>query len=107
MMGIDNAHLFGLRWRSHSRSCQSLAFFSGIRTNFDPSIGPTRLIFAFEAVIIGGSGNLWGTLVGRNNSRCRPEPRGTDQSRLAGPGRSHGLPGHSHSSSARFVSKVR
>jgi hypothetical protein len=26
----------------------------GIRTNFDPSIGPTRMIFAFEAIIIGG-----------------------------------------------------
>ncbi len=38
--------------------------FLGIRTNFDPAIGPGRLIFGFEAVIIGGLGNLWGTLVG-------------------------------------------
>jgi len=36
----------------------------GIRTSFDPSSGPIRLIFAFEAVIIGGLGNLWGTLIG-------------------------------------------
>ena len=35
-----------------------------MRTNFDPSTGPLRLIFAFEAVIIGGLGNIWGTLVG-------------------------------------------
>jgi branched-chain amino acid transport system permease protein len=35
-----------------------------IRTNFDPSIGPARLIFGFEAVIIGGLGSLWGTLAG-------------------------------------------
>jgi branched-chain amino acid transport system permease protein len=38
--------------------------FLAIRTNFDPSVGPGRLIFGFEAVIIGGLGNLWGTLVG-------------------------------------------
>lgn len=36
----------------------------GIRTNFAPSDGPVRLIFAFETVIIGGLGSLWGTLAG-------------------------------------------
>ena len=36
----------------------------GIRTGFAPTDGPARLIFAFEAVIIGGLGNLWGTLAG-------------------------------------------
>jgi branched-chain amino acid transport system permease protein len=38
--------------------------FLGVRTTFTPSIGPTRLIFAFEAVIIGGLGSIWGTLAG-------------------------------------------
>ena len=38
--------------------------FLGIRTTFGPLDGPARLIFAFEAVIIGGLGSLWGTLVG-------------------------------------------
>jgi branched-chain amino acid transport system permease protein len=38
--------------------------FLGVRANFDPAIGPGRLIFGFEAVIIGGLGNLWGTLAG-------------------------------------------
>jgi branched-chain amino acid transport system permease protein len=38
--------------------------FLGVRTTFIPSIGPTRLIFAFEAVIIGGLGSIWGTLAG-------------------------------------------
>jgi branched-chain amino acid transport system permease protein len=64
LMGIDNAHLFGLAM-ALSLSIVSIAgVFLGIRTNFDPSIGPTRLIFAFEAIIIGGLGDLWGTLVG-------------------------------------------
>ena len=40
------------------------ALYLGIRANFDPSIGPARLIYAFEAVIIGGLGSLWGTLLG-------------------------------------------
>jgi len=35
-----------------------------MRTNFDPSVGPGRLLYAFEAVIIGGLGNIWGTLLG-------------------------------------------
>ena len=38
--------------------------FLGARASFDPSIGPSRLIYAFEAVIIGGLGSLWGTLAG-------------------------------------------
>jgi branched-chain amino acid transport system permease protein len=36
----------------------------GIRTNFAPADGPARLIYAFETVIIGGLGSLWGTLAG-------------------------------------------
>ena len=40
------------------------AFFLGSRANFDPTIGPARLLYAFEAVIIGGLGSLWGTLAG-------------------------------------------
>jgi branched-chain amino acid transport system permease protein len=39
------------------------AFFA-MRSSFDPSSGPVQLIFAFEAVVIGGLGSLWGTLVG-------------------------------------------
>ncbi|RVT69389.1 branched-chain amino acid ABC transporter permease [Agrobacterium sp. CNPSo 2736] len=40
------------------------AVYLGTRANFDPSIGPARLLYAFEAVIIGGLGSLWGTLAG-------------------------------------------
>ena len=38
--------------------------FLGIRTTFAPADGPALLIFAYEAVIIGGLGSLWGTLIG-------------------------------------------
>ncbi len=40
------------------------AFYLETRANFDPSIGPARLIYAFQAVIIGGLGSMWGTLAG-------------------------------------------
>jgi branched-chain amino acid transport system permease protein len=36
----------------------------GMRTTFVPTTGSGELIFAFEAVVIGGLGSLWGTLVG-------------------------------------------
>jgi branched-chain amino acid transport system permease protein len=36
----------------------------GIRTTFDPLLGSQRLLYAFEAVIIGGMGSGWGTLLG-------------------------------------------
>jgi branched-chain amino acid transport system permease protein len=64
LMGINNAHLFGLAMALSLAIVSVAGVFLGIRTNFDPSIGPTRLIFAFEAIIVGGLGDLWGTLVG-------------------------------------------
>ena len=38
--------------------------FLAMRATVDPYAGPPQLIFAFEAVMIGGAGSLWGTLVG-------------------------------------------
>jgi len=38
--------------------------FLAINSSITPSSGPTQLIFAFEAVVIGGLGSLWGTLGG-------------------------------------------
>jgi branched-chain amino acid transport system permease protein len=38
--------------------------FAGIRTTFNPESGPASLLYAFEAVVIGGMGSLWGTFAG-------------------------------------------
>ncbi len=38
--------------------------FAGIRTTFTPESGPASLLYAFEAVVIGGMGSLWGTFAG-------------------------------------------
>lgn len=40
------------------------ALFLGLRMNFDPLSGPARLIIAFEVIVLGGLGNLWGILAG-------------------------------------------
>lgn len=64
LMGLNRRHIYGLAMALALAVTAIAAILLGIRTSFDPSIGGGRLIFGFEAVIIGGLGNLWGTLVG-------------------------------------------
>jgi branched-chain amino acid transport system permease protein len=64
LMGLDNRHVFALAMALSLAVVAVAGVLLAVRTNFDPSIGPARLIFGFEAVIMGGLGSLWGTLVG-------------------------------------------
>ena len=64
LMGIDNKRIFALAMGVAMTVVTVAALYLGMRANFDPTIGPARLIYAFEAVIIGGLGSLWGTLAG-------------------------------------------
>jgi len=64
LMGIDHRHIFALAMAVAMVVIAVSALYLGMRANFDPTIGPARLIYAFEAVIIGGLGSLWGTLAG-------------------------------------------
>jgi branched-chain amino acid transport system permease protein len=64
LMGLDNRHVFGLAMALSLAIIAVAGVFLAVRTNFDPAIGPARLIFGFEAVIIGGLGSMWGTLAG-------------------------------------------
>jgi branched-chain amino acid transport system permease protein len=64
LMGVNNRHVFGLATALAFATVGLAGVLNGVQTNFSPLTGPTLLIFAFEAVIIGGLGNLWGTLVG-------------------------------------------
>lgn len=64
LMGIDNGRLYGLAMALSLAIVAVAGIFLGIRTTFTFSSGPDRLLFAFEAVIIGGLGSLWGTLAG-------------------------------------------
>jgi branched-chain amino acid transport system permease protein len=64
LMGIDNRHIFSLAMAVTMVVIAVSALYLGMRAIFDPTIGPARLLFAFEAVIIGGLGSFWGTLAG-------------------------------------------
>ena len=68
----DTAQLVGINARAVYAASTAIAMmmvaiagaFMAMRATFDPYTGPQQLIFAFEAVVIGGAGSLWGTLVG-------------------------------------------
>ncbi|GGN94643.1 branched-chain amino acid ABC transporter permease [Actinoplanes lobatus] len=68
----DTARLVGVRVRPLFATVAGIAVataalagvFLGLISAFDPLSGGTILIFAFEAVVIGGLGSLWGTLAG-------------------------------------------
>ncbi|SCX74067.1 branched-chain amino acid ABC transporter permease [Variovorax sp. EL159] len=66
------AELMGLNAKKVYAFATAIAFvliaiagaLQGMRTTVSPSDGPLLLLFAFEAVIIGGMGSFWGTLAG-------------------------------------------
>ncbi len=68
----DTAQLVGVNARAVYAASTAIAMttvavaggFLAMRATFDPYTGPQQLIFAFEAVVIGGAGSLWGTLAG-------------------------------------------
>jgi branched-chain amino acid transport system permease protein len=68
----DTAELVGINARAVYAIAAAIAvasaglagIFLAMRETFSPYSGPTQLIFAFEAVVIGGIGSLSGTLVG-------------------------------------------
>ncbi|MET0930786.1 MAG: branched-chain amino acid ABC transporter permease [Aeromicrobium sp.] len=64
LMGIDDRHLYALATAIAVGSVALAGAFIGMSTQFTPGYGDLVLIFAFEAVIIGGLGSLWGTLLG-------------------------------------------
>jgi branched-chain amino acid transport system permease protein len=64
LMGIETGRLYALAMGLSLAIVAVAGVFLGVRTTFTFSSGPDRLLFAFEAVIIGGLGSLWGTLVG-------------------------------------------
>ncbi len=64
LMGINPGRIFAQATGIAMVVVTIAALYLGMRSNFDPAIGPARLIYAFEAVIIGGLGSLWGTLAG-------------------------------------------
>lgn len=64
LIGVDPRHMYGLATAVAFATVALAGVFVGIRSSFTPTSGPQELLFAFEAVIIGGLGSLWGTLIG-------------------------------------------
>jgi len=64
LMGIRHGKIFATAMAISLIVVTIAALYLGMRANFDPTIGPARLLYAFEAVIIGGLGSFWGTLAG-------------------------------------------
>jgi len=64
LMGIDTRRVNGIAMAIALATVAVAGVFLGIQTTFDPSEGNVLLLSAFEAVIIGGLGSVWGTLAG-------------------------------------------
>lgn len=64
LMGIRSERIFATATGIAMMVVTIASLYLGTRANFDPTQGPARLIYAFEAVIIGGLGSFWGTLAG-------------------------------------------
>jgi branched-chain amino acid transport system permease protein len=64
LMGINNVHIYALATAIAVGVLGVAGVFHGMRTTIAPTDGPAQLIYAFEAVIIGGMGSFWGTFAG-------------------------------------------
>jgi branched-chain amino acid transport system permease protein len=64
LVGINHRHVFGIAAAIALATVALAGLASGMITEFAPASGTNNLLFAFEAVVIGGIGSLWGTLVG-------------------------------------------
>ena len=64
LSGANYRHLFGVAAAIAFGTVALAGLSYGMLTEFAPTSGVTTLLFAFEAVVIGGIGSLWGTLVG-------------------------------------------
>jgi branched-chain amino acid transport system permease protein len=64
LMGIETRHVFALAMALSLAVVAIAAIFIGVVKSFNPFVGPSLLIYGFEAIVIGGLGSLWGTLAG-------------------------------------------
>lgn len=64
LMGIRSKHVYAMALGLSFALVAVGGVMSGVRTTFTPSAGPASLLYAFEAVVIGGMGSLWGTFAG-------------------------------------------
>lgn len=64
LVGANAKHIYAVATAIAFGTVALAGLLSGTRSSFSPAAGAMTLIFAFEAVVIGGLGSLWGTLLG-------------------------------------------
>jgi branched-chain amino acid transport system permease protein len=64
LIGVDDRNFFAIVTGFVFAVVAIASVLYAMRTPFSPSAGPERLLYSFEAVVLGGLGSLWGTLVG-------------------------------------------
>ena len=92
LMAINDRHVYAIAMGIALAIAGIAGVFVGVRTTFSPLDGSVLLIFAFEAVIIGGLGSLWGTLGGRRDPRRVADARGARVAELVPALGSPGVP---------------
>ena len=87
LVGIDSRSVYAWGTAIAVGTAALAGMFLAMRSTFDPYAGSTQLIFAFEAVVIGGLGSLWGTLVGGIVLGVVADDRRPDRPAVLGPRR--------------------
>jgi branched-chain amino acid transport system permease protein len=64
LIGLSSARIYAVAMGISFVTIGIAAGFMSIWTDFDPASGPTRLLIAFEVIVLGGLGSMWGSLVG-------------------------------------------
>jgi len=64
LMGLDARKVYALATGIAFMLVAVAGMLQAMRTTVSPSDGPLLLLFAFEAVVIGGMGSFWGTFLG-------------------------------------------
>jgi branched-chain amino acid transport system permease protein len=64
LIGLSSKRIYAVAMGITFVTIGIAAGFMSVWTNFDPASGPARLLIAFEVIVLGGLGSLWGSLVG-------------------------------------------
>jgi branched-chain amino acid transport system permease protein len=64
LIGVDSRAVYAVSAAMAMVMVGLAGAFLGMRDSFDPYAGGPQLLFAFETIVIGGLGSLWGTLIG-------------------------------------------
>jgi branched-chain amino acid transport system permease protein len=64
LIGLSSVRIYAVAMGISFVTIGIAAGFMSIWTDFDPASGPTRLLIAFEVVVLGGLGSMWGSLAG-------------------------------------------